>query len=180
MKKFIINNVKYLTILIIFLLMIFVLSLNITTYLNASTEISKFEIRNKLMMEAFNEIGACRAEKTAEIWASGVISRNAAIQYSVMTQKLKDVYAKQLENSFPNWVTGVSSPWIENYQIIQSENPEINVFMYQLRFFLKTSAGPAGNYNAVITVNKEGDYWRITDILTDEELYDYTGYTPLN
>ena len=43
-------------------------------------------------------------------------------------------------------------------------------------FSTKTSAGPAGDYNATITVEKEGDYWRITKINADKELYVYTGF----
>jgi hypothetical protein len=93
-----------------------------------------------------------------------------------MSKILKEQYAKQLESSFPNWVTGMSSPWIENYKFTKSERFGDNKYVYNICFSTKTSTGPAGDYNAVITVEKEGNFWRITKIETDKGLYAYTGF----
>jgi len=156
--------------------MIVVTFLNITIYLNAITDCDKYEIRSNLLMEAMSNVGVFTPDNTAEVWANGLKNRSAAAQYSVMTQDLKNNYAKQLENSFPNWVTGVSSPWVDNFEIVEKENPCKNTVMFHIRFYTKTSTGPAESYNAVITVAKEENSWRITDIFEDEGLYVYTGY----
>ena len=144
----------------------------------SSTMVDKYKIRSQLLMEATDSIGVCSAEEAVKVWASGLEKRSAALQYSVMTKELKNIYAKQLEKAFPNWVTGMSSPWVESFKIVKTENPNSNNYIFHLCFSTATSTGPAGDFNAAITVTKEGSFWRITKILADKELYAYTGFDP--
>jgi hypothetical protein len=40
----------------------------------------------------------------------------------------------------------------------------------------QTSTGPAGEYRAVLALQKEGDFWRISDISADDGLSAFTGF----
>ena len=144
----------------------------------AMAEANKYEVKSSLLMEAMNQVGVCSAKDAAEVWANGLMVRSAALQYSVMSENLKNEYAKQLEQSFPNWVTGMSSPWVEMYEILTTNKPDENTYIFKLKISTKTSTGPAGDYYAVLTVAREGDFWRISKINMDKELYAYTGFIP--
>ena len=135
-----------------------------------------YQIRSVQMMEAMDYTGVCDPEAAAKLWASGVRKRNAAIQYSVLSKELKVQYAEALETSFPGWVTGVSSPWIQSCEIIKSEKTDEGMF-YIIKFYTMTSTGPGEEYIAEVTVEQAGDFWHITDVETDQGLYIYTGYT---
>lgn len=140
----------------------------------AVSEADKYEVRSQLLTEAMDKVGVCSPEEAAKVWAEGLEMRSAAMQYSVMDKALKDKYAKQLEKNFPNWVTGVSSPWIQNFETVRKEDMG-NESSIILSFDTETSTGPAGKYKAVLTIKHEGDFWRITDINADPGLYPYTG-----
>lgn len=139
-------------------------------------EENKYEVRSKLLMEAMEHVGVCNMEDTAKIWANGLKIRSAALQYSVLSKELKEKYVKQLDESAPNWVTGMSSPWIESYQINRIYPSGKNLYSIKLTFLTATSTGPAGEYIAILTVYREGDFWRITKISMAQELYPYTGF----
>lgn len=142
----------------------------------AIDEVNTYEVKSELLMEAMNNVGVCKPEYAADVWASGLKLRSAAIQYSVMSQKLKDEYAAQLDESAPNWATGISSPWVESYKIINTLMQSSDKYVFELEFSLSTSAGPAGDYEATLTVAKEGDFWRIIKIKADDALYPYTRF----
>lgn len=144
----------------------------------AAKDSNKYEVRSRLLMEAMDSVGVYSPEDAAMVWASGLEKRSAALQYSVMSKELKERYAEQLEESAPNWVTGVSSPWIDSYRIVRIEEPNENTRIIELSFSTMTSTGPAGTYNATLTITRDGDFWRITEIVADPELYPYTRFNP--
>jgi hypothetical protein len=141
----------------------------------AAEEPDKFEIRSGLLAEAMGFVGSCSPDGAAGVWAEGLKRRSAAMQYSVMSEQLKKIYATELEETFPNWVTGVSSPWIEKYEIIQNRIDAEN-YCFHIRLSTATSSGPAGDYDAVLLVGWESGFWRITEVVTEEELKVYTGF----
>lgn len=143
----------------------------------ALRRIDKYEVRSELLQEAMDYVGACRADTAVQVWAQGVQMRSAAMQYSAMSAELKALYAQQLEEQFPNWVTGVSSPWIDRFEI-KSLSATADSAKYRVRFDTATSTGPAGQYDATLTLACQGEFWRIVKLETDEELYPYTGFTP--
>lgn len=149
-----------------------------TAAVGALAQNDRFEVRSRLLMEATDYVGACSGADAADVWANGLELRSAAMQYAVMDAALKEEYARQLEQSAPNWVTGVSSPWVESYEITKAETLSDTVCRYTLRVSTLASTGPAGDYSAQLTVQKEGKYWRITRIQTDEGLYPYTRFKP--
>ena len=146
--------------------------------LPAAAQPSDFEVRSQLLMEATNSTGVCTAEDAARVWASGVQMRSAALQYTVMSAALKTEYAAQLDQTAPNWVTGLSSPFVSGFQIVKAEQVSPGVCRVTLRFTLATSTGPAGAANATLDISQEGSFWRITGITQDEALFPYTLFRP--
>lgn len=136
-----------------------------------------FEVRSRLLMEAMDNIGVCTPEEAALVWAKGLKKRSAAVQYSVMSEELKKGYAQKLEKTAPNWVTGLSSPWVESFEIsgVETEGKDRII---KLLISTRTSTGPAGDYLAILTVSQEGGFWRIKHITADSALYPYTGLNP--
>ena len=132
------------------------------------------DVKSLLLLQAIDEVGSCNPEAAARTWASGLEKRSAALQYVVMSKELKGKYFGQLKKASPNWVTGVSSQWVNSYEITSVEHMGDKTSIFTLKFLLATSTGPAGEYSAVLTIEKQGDYWRIVKISADEQLYPYT------
>lgn len=92
-------------------------------------------------------------QEAADTWAEGVKTRNGALQYAVMSDKLREIYRADFEGA--HWSTGVSSPWVDSYEVInQSENN--GTYEYEVRFHLMTSTGDAGYSTSRITVVSSG------------------------
>lgn len=170
--------------LVVFL-MVFVL-INIIGYLfdikyisvfSAIKQVDKYKVRSELLMDAMDYVGVCSPQDAAKVWAEGLRMRSAAMQYSVMTKTLKGRYAKQLNQTFANWVTGMSSPWVNSYEITKSTKNE-DGYIFEVKISTLTSTGPEGEYNATLTVVSENGFPRISNITMDKELYAYTGFKP--
>jgi len=140
----------------------------------AARQADDFEVRSRLLMEAMQKVGVCSPEGAATAWAEGVKGRSAAMQYAVMNQKMKTEYAAQLEKTAPNWVTGLSSPWVESYtvQIADQAGGSARV---NVAFATATSTGPAETLNASLLLTQEDGFWRISRIDADEGLRPYMG-----
>ena len=138
-----------------------------------------FEVRSRLLMEAMDFVGACCPEDAAVVWAEGLKNRSAALQFAVMTARLKDAYARRLDETAPNWVTGISSPFISAYQIINTKEISKTLQSITLLFSFATSAGPAGEATAVLDIAQEGSFWRIVNIDAEETLFPYTRFLPM-
>ncbi len=143
-----------------------------------ASEPSRYEVHNELLLRAVELIGACTPEEAADIWANGLKERSAAEQYVVMGDALKREYQKQLETSAPMWVTGVSSPWIQSYTTALIQSPTQTRQIRHLLFTTESSAGPGPVVSAVLTLDKQAGYWRITGIAGDQDLEAYTGFRP--
>ncbi|MBE6012637.1 stalk domain-containing protein [Anaeropeptidivorans aminofermentans] len=137
---------------------------------------SKDKAKLRLLYDAIDRLGAVSPEKAIDIWSQGLIERNAAIQYAVMTDALKESYVKSLEeNGYDFWITGVSSPWVESYEISDKVNTSDIKQEYHIKYNTKTSEG-SYHFNVTLLLIKDGDYWKIEDIAGDEESSAYTGY----
>lgn len=141
----------------------------------AVVQADKYEVRSDLLMHAMDYVGVCTSDAAIQVWVEGMKSRNGAMQYSVMDAKLKKEYVKQLEQYNQYWVTGMSSPWIYSYKITGKTKIGSAQYRYQLLLSTITSAGPAGDYKAEVVVDQNGDFWQITKITADKELYAYMG-----
>lgn len=130
----------------------------------------------RLLEEAIGNIGTVSPQKAIEIWAKGLKDRSAALQYCVMTEQLKQSYVKSLdENGYDFWITGVSSPWVENYELLKTTEKNNTSFEYDMKFNTKTSEGTY-QFFVTVTVVKDGDYWKISDIQGDSDSKNYTGF----
>jgi len=139
----------------------------------------QFEMRSELLMAAMDRVGVCSPTEAAAVWAEGLRTRSAALQYAVMSGALREEYAAQLEQTAPGWVTGVSSPWVERYELDEPLPDGGDAYIVALRFFTETSAGPGETYRASLRVSREGAFWRIRELQTDPELAAYTGFQPV-
>jgi hypothetical protein len=144
----------------------------------AVDQANKYEVRSRLLMDVMDQVGACDPKTAVHVWANGLVERSAALQYSVFTKKLKTEYARQLETSAPNWVTGVSSPWVDSYKIVKIQDLSKDEKIFELVFSTATSTGPAGDYKATLHINREGEFWRISKLSFDDGLYPYTRFKP--
>lgn len=140
----------------------------------ASGAADKYEVRSGLLCAAMDDVGVCSAKDAALVWAKGLELRSGALQYCVMSKELKSEYEKQLEKNAPNWVTGVSSPWIEDYSI-ESIKDSGDRSVITLVFSTLASTGPVGEYEAELTIGREGGFWRITGIDAERGLSPYMG-----
>jgi hypothetical protein len=139
---------------------------------------SVYPVRNQLLLEALDFVGVCDQESAALVWAEGLKRRNAAMQYSVMNSTLRTEYKAQLEKTFPNWVTGISSPWVERYEVLRITPLSETRAEIALKFTTATSTGIADSFFATLTVEREGPFWYITNIAADDGLFVYTGFNP--
>lgn len=142
----------------------------------AVAQADKYEVRSELLLHAMDHVGVCTPQAAIQVWVEGMKSRNGAMQYSVMDEKLKKVYMKQLEQYNPYWVTGVSSPWIDSYKITNQKQAGNEQYLFQLSLSTATSTGFAGTYKAQVVVNCNDGFWQITKITADKGLYPYMGF----
>ncbi len=133
-------------------------------------------IQSNLLKKAMDYLGVDSPDKAVAVWSEGLKQRNGAMQYSVMTKELKAVYAKDLENGHENWVTGVSSPWVEGYTILNKDKSH-NAHIYNIKYNTATSAGPFDPFYVKLTVVRDGDFWRISEVNGDQASTAYTGFT---
>lgn len=141
-------------------------------------QVNPYRTRSELLMEAAEYTGVSKPEKSAELWAMGLQYRNAAMQYVVMTEELKREYAAQLDAQRSNWVTGMSSPWVQDFVFTEVRKVDECHTEINLRVDTATSYSPTQSYKAKLWLVHQSDFWRIERIWTDEELYPYTLYKP--
>jgi hypothetical protein len=108
-------------------------------------------------------IAPASADEAIKLWAQSVKNRNGAVQYALLSPELQSQTAKAYEDM--NWVTGLSSPWVDSYQVsdgVQAENAGTG---YDVTFQLKTSTGSAGEGTVKVTVGSQQDgKWLITGL----------------
>lgn len=141
-------------------------------------QVNPYKTRSELLMAATNYVGALTPDQAATIWAEGLTHRSAAMQYIVMTEKLKSEYARQLDAVKSNWVTGMSSPWVGGFTFEKINNLDNLHAEIDIKFEIVNTASPPKYYNAKLWLIKEDGFWRISRISTDKELTLYTFYTP--
>ena len=141
-----------------------------------TAQTDELESRIRLLEQAMAHVGVCSPEDAVDVWVQGLMERSAAMQYAVMSPALKVQYAKALKKTAPNWVTGVSSPWVSGYTVIEVDENSQQMKLFSLSVTTQTSTGTSGTYLAVLALEPHGAFWRIGGICTDEELLIYTGF----
>lgn len=127
------------------------------------TDKMQLEARCEMFEEFATLFTPASPDEVANLWAEGVKTRNGVLQYVVFNKSLKDEFFKSVGQS---WVTGASSPWVESYKI-NKEKIAPNLWKYTITFTATTSAKDKYIWNAVLTVGKENDKWRIVKLEKD-------------
>ena len=135
-------------------------------------------VKVQLFQSAIGEFGALNANEAAQLWGKGVQERNGALQYAVMSDELKKIYKETLDKNNPTWVTGVSSPWVEKYSILQSTKISEDAYRITVEFCLATSAGSEGKHPVLLTVIYNGRFWVINQVEGDEIILSLAGFDP--
>ncbi|HWP96741.1 MAG TPA: hypothetical protein VN426_07810 [Syntrophomonadaceae bacterium] len=106
------------------------------------------QMRIRLLEDA---LAPTTAEGAAYSWAEAVKERNGAWQYAVMDDRLRLQHRKEFESS--NWVTGFSSPWVENYQVIRQTQDDEGNISFKVVFDWYTSSGFAYSNSGTLVVS---------------------------
>jgi hypothetical protein len=132
-----------------------------------TNEINTQQLKGQIyfFQQALDKLGASSPNQAAELWAQGPKTRNGVFQYSVSCDNLKVSIIKKLgkpEESF--WNIGVSSPWVEKYEI--GEMKKLNPSEYQatIRYYWTTSTGSAGNTQETLIIRKSGNVWCVKEV----------------
>lgn len=144
----------------------------------APGQVNPYKTRSELLMDATAYTGVFTPEQAAVVWAKGLEVRSAAMQYIVMTDKLKKEYAEQLDTLRSNWVTGMSSPWVQSFTITEVKTPDDTHAEIGLKFETMAGGIPPEFFDAKLWLVNESGFWRIDRIWTDKGLYYYTLYQP--
>jgi len=101
-------------------------------------------------------------EQTAKTYAEAVRTRNGAAQYAMLSPELKKQKYESYESM--NWVTGVSSPWVESYEVVSASRLQSGAYRYEVKYNYMASTGPAGNATEVLFVSTHQDRYFIFEI----------------
>ncbi len=101
-------------------------------------------------------------EEAVQTWAEAIKARNGAVQYAVLSPALQKKTRKQFEEL--NWVTGVSSPWVDSYTVSEGVQTGVGERAFDVLFKLATSTGSAGEGTLKVTVRQSDDQWSLSGI----------------
>jgi hypothetical protein len=93
-------------------------------------------------------------------WAEGVKSRNGALQYAVMTPALKA--EKYPYFAHVNWSTGVSSPWIDSYEVTESYRVDEGKYRFTVKFNYTDSTKTTFTSKAYVKVENFEEKWLVS------------------
>lgn len=132
---------------------------------NAETEKNPLEIQITSFMTGLH----VRDPKQAvELWILGVNNRSGAVQFAMLSPSLQQQTRKQFEQR--GWVTGVSSPWVDNFRFVKVNKINDSKIQYTVVYDLLTSYANFGKGKNVITVEKNPvpymTNWLISSIKT--------------
>lgn len=124
-----------------------------------STETSETESEKTLPER---DLGLEEPYATVKTWAEGVKTRDGKLQYSIMSQNLKDEYYPIFDAL--GWVTGVSSPWVESYEIAETHMPGDDSYRYKVVFTYTDSTKSCFSEIKYVTVRNHNNIWLVSSI----------------
>ncbi|WP_044784556.1 hypothetical protein [Bacillus thuringiensis] len=117
-------------------------------------------------------------KQAVELWILGVKNRSGAVQYAELSPLLQKQTKKNFQKS--GWVTGQSSPWIDNFHFDKVEIISNTKQEYTLSYDILTSFKKLGKGKKFITVEKNPtsgrDNWFISNIKTKKNQWE--AFTP--
>ena len=130
---------------------------------NNEVYIKQLELKNKLFINAIDNFGATSPQEAVILYCEGVKSRSGPLQYSVMCDKLKKSFKSNMDyNKNYAWVTGVSSPSVSDYKVIDIKRIDSKTYVFKVKFSLEYALKPIG-YTS-LKVEKFDNKWCITNI----------------
>jgi|GEM_PF-830467 hypothetical protein len=138
------------------IIVISLLSLAATVLANPPAESQEPDEIQDIIVSLIDPQDALAAAKT---WAEGVKTRNGALQYAMMDSDLKAKYYDEFVAA--NWTTGVSSPWIEKYEVIERYKGTNGTYRYQVKFHYTDSTKAVFYTEAYVTVREVEGHWLI-------------------
>jgi len=82
-------------------------------------------------------VEASTPEQAIETWARAVKTRNGALQYAMIDPDKRSLVLKAMQER--NWVTGLSSPWLERYKISKGTKQKNGSVLFNVQFDYRTS-----------------------------------------
>lgn len=131
-------------------------------------------VKNNLLLSALDQYGSYDPASCSIMWGNGLKARSAAIQYSTMSKGLKEEYLNRLNEIGSNWVTGVSSPWVEACYITSVNKINENLCNIKMNILTITSSRPLyKSYEVLLVLIKEDEFFRIDEIIAEKEFETY-------
>jgi hypothetical protein len=93
----------------------------------------------------------------ARQWAQAVMDRDGKAQYDLLSTQLQT--ASYASYKAGDWVTGVSSPWVQSYEVSMNGDNAVMTYTYA------TSEGPAGRSQETLSFIEEDGKLRIGGFL---------------
>ncbi|MBK1811815.1 hypothetical protein JHL18_14435 [Clostridium sp. YIM B02505] len=119
-----------------------------------------------LFKQALDEFGATSPEQVISIWTKTEKTRNGVYHYSVACKELKTKIIENLGNPKDTyWIYGVSSPWLDRYEVISKNKISDTEYMVKLKFFWSTSSGPFNTTENTLSIIKDGDTWCVNKVI---------------
>ncbi|MCQ6562667.1 hypothetical protein [Paenibacillus mendelii] len=124
--------------------------------------VHRLEQRVRMLEKA---LSADTPQKAVETWAAAIDARNGAWEYAILHPDSRAGQLKMFENG--DWMTGVSSPWLERYKIGKGVKQNDGSYVFEVRFDYRTSDTMSKKIEwadieaARVTVRKSGENWYV-------------------
>lgn len=102
-------------------------------------------------------------EKTAELYAKAIHTRNGALFLVVVTSQIGQKYYSYLR---PNFVPGVSSPWMDSYELGECTENKDGTVSAEISFVWKTSDSEDVSEFAIVMQKQDDGRWLIISDVT--------------
>jgi Na+-transporting NADH:ubiquinone oxidoreductase subunit NqrC len=151
----------FITILFVILLSSLTASVFANPMANVSnkTQTGEAEIEKSRILLLEKALESKEPYAAAKTWAEGVKTRNGALQYAVMSPNLKNKYYSDFVGT--GWVTGVSSPWVESYEVAEKYRLNNDTYRFEVVFTYTDSTKSYFSIKKHVTVNNFNGSWLI-------------------
>jgi hypothetical protein len=127
------------------------------TKIETESEIEKTRIRLlELALEPKDPYSAAKS------YAEGVKTRNGALQYAVMSPELRSEHYSEFAGL--GWVTGVSSPWVESYEIRELYRKDNDICRFEMAFTYTDSTKSYFTTREYVTARNFDGSWFISSV----------------
>ena len=140
-------------------------------------KVDRYKVHTELLLEAVEELGVCTPDAAVEVFIKSIQNRNGAMMYTILSDSLKKDYLTRLEENSPYWVTGVSSPWVSQVDVLKKRERKEGCYEYELLVKTLTSAGPDREFQGELTIQRDKDFYKICRILFEKDFTTYTGFS---